>query len=132
MDSTPVIFILDDDASVRTAMRRQLLSLKFPIRLFASAEQFLAETDRTAAHGCLVLDLGLPGMSGLELQQQLATAEWKLPIVIVTARDNDADRDSALRMGALAYLRKPFDHKHFLASVRAALGHVNEDNHAPK
>ena len=129
MDSPQVIFVVDDDASVRTAMRRQLLSLNFPVQLFASAEQFLAETDRNA-HGCLILDLRLPGMSGLELQQRLAAEEWKLPIVIVTAHDDETVRETALRMGAIAYLRKPFDHEQFLACVRAAVVHVNEGSHA--
>jgi two-component system, LuxR family, response regulator FixJ len=129
MDPPQVIFIVDDDASVRTAMRRQVLSLNLSVRLFASAEQFLSETDRTA-RGCLVLDLRLPGMSGLELQQRMAAEDWKLPIVIVTARDDDTDRETARRQGAIAYLRKPFDHKQFLASIRAALVHVKEDSHA--
>jgi FixJ family two-component response regulator len=129
MDPPQVIFVVDDDASVRTAMRRQLLSLNLPVRLFASAEQFLAETDRSA-HGCLILDLRLPGMSGLELQQRLVAEEWKLPIVIVTARDDETVRETTLRMGAIAYLRKPFDHEQFLACVRAAVVHVNEGSHA--
>jgi FixJ family two-component response regulator len=129
MDPPQTIFIVDDDASVRTAMRRQLLSLNLPVLLFASAEQFLAETARTA-RGCLILDLRLPGMSGLELQQRLAAENWKLPIVIVTARDDDTDRETALQKGAIAYLRKPFEQEQFLASVRAAVVHVKEDSHA--
>jgi FixJ family two-component response regulator len=117
----PVIFVVDDDASVRTAIRRLLLSLQLPVRLFASAEQFLAGVER-GTPGCLILDLHLPGMNGLQLQETLAAQGWGLPIIIVTAHDDDAAKETALRMGALAFLRKPFDRKQFLASVHAAVG----------
>jgi len=116
----PVIFIVDDDASVRTAIRRLLLSLRLPVRMFASAEHFLAQTKR-GTRGCLVLDLRLPGMTGLQLQQHLASQEWKLPTIIVSAHDDDASRDAALRLGAVSYLRKPFDRQQFLSSVHAAM-----------
>jgi FixJ family two-component response regulator len=116
----PVIFIVDDDASVRTAIRRLLLSLRLPVRLFASAEHFLAQT-KCGTRGCLILDLRLPGMSGLQLQKHLASLEWKLPTIVVTAHDDDASRDAALRMGAITYLRKPFDRQQFLTSVHAAV-----------
>src|SRR5689334_14851564 len=98
----PVIFVVDDDASVRTAIRRLLLSLRLPVRLFESAEQFLAQT-RAGTRGCLVLDLRLPGMSGLQLQKHLAAAEWNLPTIFVTAHDDDTSRDAAMRMGAVAF-----------------------------
>ena len=116
----PVIFIVDDDASVRTAIRRLLLSLHLPVRMFGSAEQFLSQTE-PGTRGCVVMDLRLPGMSGLQLQQHLAGVEWNLPTIIVTAFDDDALRDTALRQGAIAYLRKPFDRQEFLASVHAAV-----------
>jgi FixJ family two-component response regulator len=116
----PVIFIVDDDSSVRTAIRRLLLSLHLPVRLFASAESFLAKT-KHGTRGCLVLDLRLPGMSGLQLQKQLAREEWKLPTIVVTAHDDDAVRDESLRMGTICYLRKPFDRQQFLSSVHAAI-----------
>jgi FixJ family two-component response regulator len=124
MDS-PVIFVIDDDLSVRDAIRRLLLSLRLPVKLFGSAEQFLAHVTRTA-RGCLILDLRLPGMSGLQLQQQLIAQEWKLPIIFVTARDDEETRQTALRQGAIAFLRKPFDRKQFLESVHRALAtHCN-------
>ena len=116
----PVIFVVDDDASVRKAIRRLLLCLNLPVRVFASAEQFLAAT-KSGTRGCLILDLRLPGMGGLQLQEHLASREWKLPTIIVTATEDDSLRDASLRMGAVAYLRKPFDHKQFLASVHAAV-----------
>ena len=115
-----VIFVVDDDASVRTAVRRLLMSLHYPVRLFASAEQFLSQTD-SQARGCLVLDLRLPGMTGLQLQQQLCDQDWKLPVVFITAHQDDESRDLALRRGAVAYLRKPFERDQLLGSVRTAL-----------
>jgi FixJ family two-component response regulator len=113
------IFIVDDDASVRTALRRLLRPMNLPIRMFASAEHFLAEV-KPAAGGCLVLDLRLPGMSGVQLQEEMLRREWKLPTVIVTAHDDPAARDAALRLGAISVLQKPFDHQQLLASVHAA------------
>jgi FixJ family two-component response regulator len=119
MDS-PVIFVVDDDAFVRKAVRRLLLSLHLPVQLFASAEQFLAATQPTC-HGCLILDLHLPGLSGLELQDKLVDQGWNLPVVIVTAHDEPAARDAALGMGAVAFIKKPFDRAQFLAIVQAAM-----------
>jgi FixJ family two-component response regulator len=116
----PIIFVIDDDASVRTAIRRLLLSLHHPIRMFASAEQFLAHA-RCGTRGCLILDVGLPGMNGLQLLEQLARQEWKLPAIVVTGQQSDESRDAALRLGAMSVLQKPFDRKQFLTSVHAAI-----------
>ena len=116
-----VIFVVDDDASVRTAVRRLLLSLRLPVQLFASAEQFLSSTER-GARGCLILDVRLPGMDGLQLQQHLAEQEWALPIIFITAHEEDELCDAAVRRGAVTYLRKPFDRERLLASVHDALG----------
>jgi two-component system, LuxR family, response regulator FixJ len=120
--TSPVIFVVDDDAFVRAAVRRLLLSIRLPVRLFASAEQFLADTDH-GAPGCLILDVRLPGMDGLQLQQRLAERDWPLPVIFISAHDDDgASRDAAMRRGAVAYLRKPFDRNQLLTSVRGALG----------
>jgi FixJ family two-component response regulator len=120
MDS-PLIFVVDDDASVRTAVRRLLMSVRTPVRLFASAEQFLADTP-AGTRGCLILDVRLPGMSGLQLQQQLVEQGWNLPLIFISSYDDDDPRDVALRKGAVAYLRKPFDRDQFMTGVLRALG----------
>ena len=117
----PVIFVVDDDESVRNAIRRLLHSLHFQVHTFASAEQFLAVT-KTGAPGCLILDQRLPGMNAVQLQEHLCSLQWKLPTIIITAHDEDALRDQSLRLGAIAYLQKPFDNKVLLASVQQALG----------
>lgn len=116
----PAIFIVDDDASVRTAVRRLLRSVHQSTRLFSSAEQFLAHAD-PGARGCLILDVRLPGMSGLQLQKHLASRAWQLPLIFITAHDDAAAREAAVRGGAIDYLPKPFECERLLASVRRAL-----------
>ncbi len=116
----PTVFVVDDSSSVRTGIRRLLASLRHPVRVFASAEQFIAATDANA-RGCLVMDVRLPGMSGLELQQRIAEQGWELPIVFVTAQEDHATRDAALRRGARDYLPKPFPCDQLVESVRRAM-----------
>ena len=115
----PVI-VVDDDASVRRAVRRLVSSLQYTVRTFASAEQFLAHTD-SGTPGCLILDMRLPGMSGLQLQTQLNAREWRLPIIFVTAHGDLRSREAALRGGAVNFLDKPFECQVLLQSVRDAL-----------
>jgi two-component system response regulator FixJ len=116
----PVIFVVDDDASVRDAIRRLLLSLDMSIRSYASAEQFLDETP-PGTRGCLILDMRLPGMSGTQLQRHLNKQHWNLPTVIVTAHDDNKAKDAAMRLGAVSYLLKPFDRTELLAQVHEAI-----------
>ena len=116
----PVIFVVDDDASVRRAVRRLVSSLQYAVRTFASAEQFLAHADR-GTPGCLILDMRLPGMSGLQLQTQLNAEEWRLPVIFVTANEDLRSREVALRGGAVNYLNKPFECQVLLQSVRQAM-----------
>jgi FixJ family two-component response regulator len=126
----PTVFVVDDDPSVRTALRRLLASLRHPVRLFASAEQFTAGTD-SHARGCLVMDIRLPGMSGLELQQRMAEQGWMLPIIFVTSQEDSATREAALRRGATDYLSKPFSCDRLLESVRRALEPEGSDSGGP-
>jgi FixJ family two-component response regulator len=113
-------YVVDDDASVRRAIRRLLHSFHRPVRLFASAEEFLAGTTE-GAQGCLILDLRLPGMTGIQLQRVLQEKGWKLPVIIVSAQDDDESREETQKLGAIAYLRKPFDRQQFLCSIQKAL-----------
>ena len=118
--ASPVIYLIENDAAVRSAVRRLLMPLQRRVRAFASAEQFLRDVDRGAA-GCLILDMSLPGMTGLQLQERLNESEWALPVIFTTAHDDEQWRDVALRKGALAYLRKPFDGELLLTAVRNAM-----------
>jgi FixJ family two-component response regulator len=114
------VLVVDDDASVRKAVRRLLRSAGYLVEVFAGAGDFLAHPPPLDA-GCLVLDIRMPGISGLDLQQQLAMTRPELPIVIITGH-GDADlRQRALAGGAVAVLYKPFDDEALLASVARAI-----------
>ena len=115
-----VIAIVDDDEPLREALASVLKAGGFFPRTFASAEQFLAcdDCDNTA---CLILDVRLPGMSGIELQKQLSNTNRRIPIVFVTAHGNDSLRDALLRAGAAAFLYKPVRSDALLREIRRAL-----------
>jgi FixJ family two-component response regulator len=120
MTDPPVIAIVDDDESVRHALASLLRSAGFLIATFASAEAFLAADDRRPI-GCLVLDCHMPGMQGLELQEQLAATGDATPIIFLTAHGNEAARAQALAAGAIAYLSKPCDAGALLDAVEATV-----------
>jgi FixJ family two-component response regulator len=115
-----IISIVDDDQSVRQSLASLLRSVGFAVRAFGSAEDFL-KAGQPGATGCLLLDLRMPGMSGLELQQQLAAAGVRVPIVFLTAHGDEEARARALRAGAVAFLTKPFSENALLDAVRVAL-----------
>ena len=119
MTRRTLIAIVDDDQAVRRAIGRMVMSVGLASEGFASAEEFLSRP-ADANPNCLVLDLGLPGMSGLELQRQLASA--RTPIVVITGRDSSESRASALRAGAIAFLVKPLQEEALLAAIRSAIG----------
>jgi FixJ family two-component response regulator len=117
-----VVAVVDDQAALREATENLLKSAGLKAVGFASAEDFLQAAALDGA-GCLILDVRLPGMSGLELQQLLAGDGIHVPIVFITAQeDSDGQmRAQALRSGALAFLRKPFNDEDLLNAVRSAL-----------
>ena len=116
---TPVIGIVDDDASILRAVRRLLVAAGFSVRTFGSAEEFLA-SEHPEAIGCLVLDIHLNGLSGFELQDRLVEAHVHIPIVFITAHDDLPTRERAQRGGASEYLRKPFDEHALLGAIETA------------
>jgi FixJ family two-component response regulator len=120
MSDARFISVVDDDASVRGALDSLLRSGGLSVALFASAEEFLPSPARGKT-GCLILDLRMPGMNGLELQQRLATSGERIPIIILTAHDDEEARTRALGAGAVAFLQKPFDAKTLLGAVEAGL-----------
>ena len=105
---TPLVAIVDDDELFRRSIERLVRSAGFRVEVFGSAEEFLerGDMDRTA---CAILDMKLPGMSGLDLQQRLIATPTPIPIVFVSAHDEAMMQANALRAGAVAFLRKPFD-----------------------
>ena len=115
-----LIAILDDDESMRSALQGLLKSVGISAQAFASAEEFLGsgQQHKTA---CLIADIRMPGMSGLELQAQLNAERCKIPTIFITAHGDTKMRMQALRAGAVEFLLKPFDDEVLLESVRAAL-----------
>jgi FixJ family two-component response regulator len=118
---TGIVSIVDDDASLRRSVGNLLTSAGFRVQAFASAEEFLASPQR-ANTGCLVLDLRMAGMSGLDLLKHLGAIGSRIPVVILTAHGDDDARQRALQAGAIAFLGKPFRGDALLEAVRTALG----------
>ncbi len=122
MDPTdgPLIAIVDDDELFRRSIERLVRSAGFTVEAFGSAEDFLerGDLDRTA---CAILDMKLPGMNGLDLQQRLITTATPIPIVFVSAHDEAMIQESALRAGAVAFLRKPFDNSTLLDALSRSI-----------
>jgi FixJ family two-component response regulator len=117
---TKVIAIVDDDESARTAIHGVLKSAGLKPRSFASAEEFLASGQQDEA-ACLITDIRMPGMSGLELQARLAEDNCRIPIIFITAYGDTRMRAQAMQGGAIVFLGKPFDDKILIESVRSAL-----------
>jgi FixJ family two-component response regulator len=115
-----VIAIVDDDESVRSALLGLMKAAGFPALAFASAEEFLNSGEQRHS-ACVIADLRLPGMSGLELQLKLNSNQHRIPIIFITAHGDEKVRMQALRVGAVEFLIKPFDDEALLDTVRAAL-----------
>ena len=116
----PAVSVVDDDESLRRSLGNLLRSVGFGVTTFASAEEFLRSAQREHTR-CLVLDLRLTGMSGLDLLRHLVVADCDIPVVILTGHGDDELRRRALRAGAVAFLDKPFRSDALLDAVRAAL-----------
>ena len=120
MAATPLISIVDDDAFVREATADFLTSLGYHACTFASAEQFLA-SEHLQDTSCVITDLRMPGLSGLDLQNRLSAGGCKTPIIFVTAYPKERDRSRALSAGAVAFLNKPFEEAALISSIEVAL-----------
>src|SRR5476649_1978686 len=115
-----LVSVVDDDESVRESLPDLLRSFGLEVQPFASAEAFLA-SESLEQTACLVLDVGMPGMSGIELQQELTRQKQLIPIVFITARSVERVRPQVLERGAVACLFKPFSETAILGAVTAAL-----------
>ena len=114
------VAIVDDDELMRGALQGVLKEAGLPARAFASGEEFLRSGAQHLS-SCLITDIRMPGMSGLDLQARLKAEQIRIPIVFVTAHGDERMRMQALRSGAVEFLAKPFDDEVLLESVRAAL-----------
>jgi len=115
-----LVAIVDDDDSMRGALQGLLKAVGFPSRAFESAEAFLG-SGRQRETACLIADIRMPGMSGLELQARLNAEHCRIPTIFITAHGDEEMRFQALRAGAVEFLPKPFDDEVLVESVRAAL-----------
>lgn len=122
MDLTnrPLVAIVDDDELFRRSVERLIGSAGFSVETFGSAEDFL-EHGNLEATACAILDMRLPGLNGFELQRQLITRPRRIPIVFISAHEDPIVRANALRAGAIAYLKKPFDNSTLLDAVHRAV-----------
>jgi FixJ family two-component response regulator len=118
----PLISIVDDDHALRNSLENLIRSIGWRVACFSSAEAFLRsnQVDQTR---CLVLDVRMPGMSGLELQHQMTMTNLPKPIIFITAHENENWRTQALQAGAIAFLYKPFYEKELIDAIDAALQH---------
>ena len=128
MSENPLIAVVDDDASMRGALRNLLRSVGFRAAAFASAEEFL-QASQIQDTACAIVDVRMPGMSGLELQQHLATIQYPIPLIFITAHGDAEARARALRAGAVDFLYKPFSEEVLLRTIQSAL-QASQDNGA--
>jgi FixJ family two-component response regulator len=115
-----LVAVVDDDEPVRDAIGSLFRSMGFGIELFASGEEFLASPN-LRDFSCLVLDVQMPGMNGLELQRRLVAASQPIPILFITAFSDENTRSRALRAGAVSFLFKPFSDEALLGAVQSAI-----------
>jgi FixJ family two-component response regulator len=115
------VYVVDDDESIRRALERLLRSVGYRALTFESAEAFLEATSGRG-EGCLVLDIRLPGMTGLDLQKKLASWGANYSVIFMTAHDNPEWQERARKGGALAYLKKPFHEQVLLQAIELACG----------
>lgn len=120
MAAEGTVFVVDDDPAMRKSLRWLIESVGHPVRTYATAEQFL-DAYEPDAPGCLVLDVRMPGMSGLDLQEALARRQIAIPTIVLTGHAEVAMAVRAVKAGALDFLEKPFSHQQLLDRVREAL-----------
>lgn len=130
MPQKALISIVDDDDSVREAMKGLMKSLGFAAESFSSAEDFL-RSPRQHRTACLIADVQMPGMSGLDLYRQLVASGQPIPTILITAYADEGVRARALQAGVICYLPKPFTDDDLLACLRSILGHRTADAKRP-
>ena len=115
----PTIFVVDDDAAIRDSLRMMLETAGYAVRDFASAQSFLSDPDLRG--GCLIVDIRMPGMGGLELQEELVRLKANIPVIVMTGHADVPLAVRAMRAGAIDFVEKPFDQERMLQSVSDAL-----------
>ena len=129
MPKVSLVSVVEDDRYFRESMRRLMRSLGYNVEAFASAADFLASS-RLIETTCLIADVHMPAITGIELYRHLIEAGYTIPTILVTAYPDEVDRARALNDGVVCYLRKPVDEQHLIRCIRAALesGEPGEEN----
>jgi FixJ family two-component response regulator len=122
VSAAPVIVIVDDDDALRNSLDDLIRSIGFRSLNFRSAEAFLKSNEAREA-ACLILDVRMPGMNGLDLQRKIVAGDWRIPIIFITSHVDDDARTRALEAGAVGFLYKPFREEELLNAIDAALKH---------
>jgi FixJ family two-component response regulator len=124
-----VVYLVDDDESVRRALQRLLRSAGFEVKAFSSAEAFL-QSENLDVRACVVLDIRMPGLTGFDVQEKLASMGIRIPVITVSAFDDAETRERARKLGAVAFFRKPVDGQALIDAIHWATG-VTKYNPAP-
>jgi len=116
-----VVYLVDDDESVRRALQRLLRSAGFEVKAFSSAEAFL-QSENLDVRACIVLDIRMPGLTGFDVQEKLASKGIRIPVITVSAFDDAETRERARKLGAVAFFRKPVDGQALIDAIHWATG----------
>jgi two-component system response regulator FixJ len=122
MNSEPTVFVVDDDQAMRNSLKWLIESIGMEVRTYGSADEFL-RSYYPGRFGCLLLDVRMPGMSGLDLQAHLARGDSQLPVIIITGHGDVGMAVKAMKAGAVDFIEKPFHDEDLLSSIRDALDH---------
>jgi FixJ family two-component response regulator len=125
MPKTPLVSVVEDDRYFRDSMKRLMKSLGYNVEVFSSAADFLASPRRVET-SCLICDVQMPAMTGIDLHRSLVDAGSAIPTILVTAYPNDLDRARALNNGAVCYLGKPIDETLLIRCIRGAIGYKQD------
>ena|SRR5262245_22816288 len=120
MSGVPLISIVDDDESLRTSLDNLIRSTGLRAQIFSSAEAFLSSSQAPQT-ACLIIDVRMPGMNGLELQRRLVDCNSRIPIIFITSHEDDHVRAQAIESGAVSFLYKPFREEELLKAINVAL-----------
>ena len=120
-ESIPTVFVVDDDPSIRESLSLLLSSAGYSVATFASAKEFLESEHSTSGPACLVLDVKMPGISGLDLQKELTSRNYAIPVIFITGHGDIPMSVQAMKKGAVDFLSKPFDDGQLLDAVKVAL-----------
>ena len=127
-----MIYLIDDDESVRKALQRLLRSAGFDVKAFSSAEEFLQSGNLGEQRACIILDIRMPGMTGFDLQEKLVSKGIRIPVITVSAFDDAQTRERARKLGATAFFRKPVDGEALIDAIHWAMGVDKQESRPSK